>query len=86
MDSIKIPDIMKVLRTLQQPKNRYQIRKELGLTYPKTIRWVNDLERMKYLFVLREEKGHGIKPVKYYLITAEGRAMLRGFEEAERRE
>lgn len=87
MNSLKIPDDIKILRLLQQPKNRYQINQKIKkLTYPGVIKRIRVLENLGYVFAVREEHGRGpTGTVTYYLITAKGRGILRGHEEAERR-
>jgi len=77
MDSIKFPDDIPFLEFLKEPRNRYQIYKAFKeYTYPAVLKKVNDLERGGFIQVVREEKGHGPKLVKYYLITEKGKAIL----------
>ena len=45
-------------------------------SYPAILKKVDELEKGGYIRVIREEKGHGPKPVKYYLITEKGKAIL----------
>ena len=87
MDSLKVPEDVNILRLLQQPKNRYEINKDIReSTYPGITKKVNRLMEMGLVFKVREKDGPGPGKVKYFLITSKGRSVLRGFEEAERRE
>jgi DNA-binding PadR family transcriptional regulator len=81
--SLKIPKDLDILRFLQEPHNRYQVSKHFGNHYPSIIVRTNKLQRMGLIFVIRQEQGHGPEPVKFYVITAKGQAMLRGYEEGE---
>jgi len=77
MDSIKIPQDLPFLEFLKEPRNRYQMHKRFrDYSYPAILKKVDELERGGYIQVVREEQGHGPKPVKYYLITGKGKAIL----------
>ena len=77
MDSIRIPNDLPFLEFLKEPRNRYQIHKKFrDYSYPAIIKKVDELERGGYIQVVREEQGHGPKPVKYYKLTEKGRRIL----------
>lgn len=86
MPSLQIPKDLDVLRFCQVPRTRYDVMKEFSNHYPTTIAYMGRLENMGLLFVLEEKDWRPGKKLKKYLITAKGRAVLRGYEEAERRE
>ena len=87
MDSLNFPEDIEILKVLLRPKNKYEVHKQVSpWSYPTIIRKINKLEKEGLIFCTREEQRHGLWKSKYYLITAKGRAVLRGFEEAERRE
>ena len=78
-----------VLKLLQKPSTRYKISKHFGNHYPTTCYYIERLEEEGFIFVVESEPWRAGKKgsvKKLYLITARGRAVLRGFEEAERRE
>jgi len=81
MDSIKVPDDIKILKFLsQRPSNRYKIKEELKMTYPSVLKKVDRLEKMGLIFVVNEKEGRGPSgKVPYYLITSDGRSVLEGF-------
>ena len=77
MDSIRIPNDLPFLEFLKKPRNRYQIHKKFrDYSYPAILKKIDELEKGGYIQVIREERGHGPKPVKYYLITEKGKAIL----------
>jgi len=77
MDSLRIPEDIPFLKYLQMPRNRYQMSKKFReYSYPTILKKVSELEKGGYIQVVREEKGHGPRPVKYYLITEKGKAIL----------
>lgn len=84
MSSLQLPEDIKILKFLQQPRIRYEIKNHLKNYYASTLNRLNRLEKLGYIFVVRTEPWRG-KLMKYYLITSKGRAILRGYEEAERR-
>lgn len=86
MSSIQLPDDIKILNFLQQPHTRYQVMKHLGNHYQSTIIRLDRLEKLGYVFVSDSRPWQRDKVLKFYLITASGRAMVRGYEEADRRE
>jgi len=86
MSSIKYPKDMEILKFLQQPRNRYEIAKRFKNHYASALAYIERLEDLGLIFVLREEPWRPGKVMKYYLITSKGRSLLRGYEEAERRE
>lgn len=79
---------VEILKLLQKPRTRYHVSKHFGNHYASTCSYVDRLEEEGFIFVVESEPWKsgfsGIK--KLYLLTARGRAVLRGFEEAERRE
>lgn len=80
---------IQVLHFLQQPRSRYEIAANFGNHYATTRLYIERLDREGFIFVVSSEpwtagKREGLK--KNYLITAKGRSILRGFEEADRRE
>jgi DNA-binding PadR family transcriptional regulator len=54
--------------------------------YPTTLAYIMRLENMGLLFVSKEEQWRLGKTKKWYLTSSKGRSVLRGHEEAERRE
>lgn len=83
--SIQIPHDVEVLRFLDKSKTRYQIALHFGDHFQVTRDYMDKLQRLGLVFVVKTEPWHRGE-VRHYLITAKGRAILRGFEEAERRE
>jgi len=85
MSLVKFPKDIEVLKFLQQPRKRYEIAKKFGNHYASALAYINRLEELGLIFIVREEPWRAGKVIKYYLITAKGRSLLRGYEEAERR-
>lgn len=86
MSSLQLPKDIEILKFLQEPRIRNKIKDHLKNHYASTLIRLNRLEKLGYVFVSRTEPWRKGKVMKYYLITPKGRAMLRGYEEAERRE
>ena len=85
MSSIQLPEDIKVLKYLEtEPHTRYDVATLLKAHYADAAARLDRLRHLDYIFIQRDEDWHGRKR-KYYLITVKGRAILRGFEEAERR-
>jgi len=82
--SLQIPQDLDVLRYLDKPKTRYQVAIHLGNHTVVASAYMNRLEKLGLVFVVETRPWHRGE-VKKYLITAKGRAVLRGFMEAERR-
>lgn len=81
-----MPKDMHVLRfLLNEPKTRYEIAAHFGNHYNTTRTYVDRLLELEFIFVASTRPWH-TGEVKYYLITPKGRSMLRGYEEAVRRE
>jgi len=77
MNSIKLPRDIPFLEFLKTPKNRYQMYKEFkDYSYPAILKKVEELEKGGFIKVVREEKGHGLKPIKYYELTEKGKKIL----------
>lgn len=85
MSSLKLPKDLDILRFCQIPRIRYEIMKEFSNGQATTEAYMTRLERMGLLFVVEQDEYRPGKKRKRYLITAKGRAVLRGYEEAERR-
>lgn len=85
MPSLQLPKDLDVLRLCQQPRTRYELSKHFGNGYQTTIDYMERLEQLDLVFVVEETVYRPGKMKKKYLITAKGRAVLRGHEEAERR-
>ena len=85
MSSIQLPSDLKILKLLEQPHTRYDVMKCLGNHYASTLRRIDRLEKLGYIFVYKTSPWGGTKQLKLYLITTSGRAMARGFEEAKGR-
>jgi len=84
MNSIKLPRDLPFLEFLKEPRNRYQMYKEfIDYSYPAVLKKVEELEKGGYIQVVREEKGHGLKPIKYYKLTEKGRRILEVYKEDE---
>lgn len=84
MSSIQLPKDTEILKLLSEPHTRYDVMKRLKNHYSSTLVRLDRLEAMGYIFVQREVPWRG-KKMKFYLITAKGMAILRGFREADSR-
>jgi len=87
--SLRIPTDMDILDCCEdQAKNTYQIAKTLKINYPNyalAVKHITKLCEMGLLQVSRKEKGRGpTGEVKYFLATAKGVAILRGYKEGTR--
>jgi len=86
MSSIQLPKDLEILRFLQlEQRTRYEVKKKIGNHYQSTINRLDRLEKIGLVFVSETKPWRKVKVQKFYLITAKGRAILRGHEEGDRR-
>ena len=85
MSSLKLPKDLQILRLCTQQHTRYQVMQHFHNHQSTTEAYMNRLLKMELLFIVKEEPYRTGKTIKWFLITAKGRAVLRGHEEAERR-
>jgi len=77
---LKVPRDIKVLQLLKVAHNPYQVAKEFGDHYASARKYIQRLEKMGLVRVVRTGGVRGLGKVHFYRTTAKGLEVLEGCE------